>query len=97
MAISREPLPAIPPAQVEKDRRFWSERLGQMLGDWLKPETSVKEVCAFAERVFLRKDLAGGEYVRVGRRDYIPAAQVYRRRSCTPDSWQCSTTDPSGT
>ncbi len=61
LAIAREPLPAIPPEQVEKDRRFWRERLGQMLGDWLQPETSVAEICAFAERVFLRKDLTGFE------------------------------------
>ena len=59
MAIARQPLPAIPPEQVEQDRRFWRERLSQMLGDWLQPETPLAELCAFAERVFLRKDLAG--------------------------------------
>lgn len=59
LAIAREPLPAIPPERVEEDRRFWQERLGQMLGDWLRPETPLSEVCAFAEKVFLRQDLAG--------------------------------------
>jgi hypothetical protein len=61
LAIARGPLPAIPPEQVEKDCRFWQERLGQMLGDWLRPETSVAQLCAFAERVFWRKDLTGFE------------------------------------
>jgi hypothetical protein len=28
-----------------------------MVGDWLKADTSVKEVCDFAERVYARKDL----------------------------------------
>jgi len=59
LAIAREPLPAVPPERVEEDRRFWQERLGQMLGDWLRPETPLSEVCAFAEKVFLRQDLAG--------------------------------------
>jgi hypothetical protein len=59
MAIARERLPAIPPERVEQDRRFWQEQVGQILGDWFQPETPVAEICAFAERVFLRKDLAG--------------------------------------
>jgi tetratricopeptide (TPR) repeat protein len=61
LAIAREPLPAIPPERVEEDRRFWRGQLGQLLGDWLWPETPVAEICAFAERVFLRKDLTGFE------------------------------------
>ena len=59
MAICRQPLATLTPEEVEQDCVFWSDRLGQMLGDWLRPETPVREVCAFAERVFLRKDLAG--------------------------------------
>jgi hypothetical protein len=59
MAIEREPLPTLPNQILEADGKFWSAQLGLMIGDWLKPETPVKDVCAFAERVFLRKELAG--------------------------------------
>jgi len=59
MAVSRQPLLTLPPERVEQDRKFWSDRFGQMLGDWLRLETPVTEVCAFAEKVFLRKDLDG--------------------------------------
>jgi hypothetical protein len=59
LAICRQPLPILLPEQVEQDRQFWSDRLGQMLGDWLRPETPISEVCAFAEKVYLLKDLAG--------------------------------------
>ena len=31
----------------------------QTLGDWLRPGTPLSEVCAFAEKVFLRQDRAG--------------------------------------
>jgi hypothetical protein len=59
LKIHRQPLPALGPEIVDKDRAYWKERVGQMVGDWLKPETPVSEVCDFAERVFARRDLSG--------------------------------------
>jgi hypothetical protein len=59
MSISRQPLAALSRELVEQDQKFWSDRVGQMLGDWLRPDTPLTEICAFAERVFVRKDLAG--------------------------------------
>jgi hypothetical protein len=59
LRISRQPLATLSPDLVEQDQKFWSDRVGQMLGDWLRPETPLSEVCAFADRVFVRKDLAG--------------------------------------
>jgi len=35
------------------------EPSAEMIGDWLTPETPVQEVCAFALKVFGRKDLSG--------------------------------------
>ena len=34
MAIRRQPLAALRPEEIEQDRLFWSDRVGQMLGDW---------------------------------------------------------------
>jgi hypothetical protein len=59
LKISRQPLAALSPELVEQDQKFWSDRVGPMLGDWLRPETPLAEVCAFAERVFVRRELAG--------------------------------------
>jgi hypothetical protein len=59
MAICRQPLVTLPPELVEQDRKYWSDQIAEMLGDWLRLETPVSEVCAFAEKVFLRKDLGG--------------------------------------
>lgn len=59
MKINREPLATLPEDAVRKDREFWSKQTSQFLGDWLTFETSVKDVCAFAERIILNKDLAG--------------------------------------
>ncbi len=59
LKIERRPLEAIPPAVVEQDREYWNKQVRPMLGDWLKPETPVKIVGDFAERVFGQKNLAG--------------------------------------
>jgi tetratricopeptide (TPR) repeat protein len=59
MKINRKPLASISPEVVEKDRKYWLEQQRPMIGGWLKPETSVKEVCAFAEKVFMKRDFEG--------------------------------------
>jgi hypothetical protein len=59
MVIRRESLSTISTEEIERDRNYWSEQVKQMLGDWLKPDTSVKEVCQFADKVFARRDLNG--------------------------------------
>lgn len=59
MKINRQPLASIPPEAVAKDHDFWRQRQREFIGDWLTPETTVPEVCDFAERIHLRKDLAG--------------------------------------
>jgi hypothetical protein len=59
MKINRKPVASISPEAVEKDRKYWLEQQRGMIGSWLKPETSVSEVCAFAEKVFGKRDLQG--------------------------------------
>jgi hypothetical protein len=54
--LNHEPLPALPAEQVAADHAFWSKQCGAMLGDWLKPETTVSNVCAFVSVVYLKKD-----------------------------------------
>jgi len=57
--LNHEPLTELPDEVVKLDREFWMHQLAQMIGDWLTPETSVKDVCAFALKVYGHKDLAG--------------------------------------
>ena len=59
MKINRKPLVSISPEVVEKDRKYWLEQQRPMIGGWLKPETLVREVCAFAEKVFMKRDPEG--------------------------------------
>ena len=57
MKLNREPLPALAEDLVLQDHDYWSRYLQPMLGDWLTYDTSVAEVAAFAEKVYLNHDL----------------------------------------
>jgi hypothetical protein len=57
LKLNREPLRELNDVLVRADRDYWRRYASQLLGDWLTEETSVQEVCDFAERVYLRKDL----------------------------------------
>jgi hypothetical protein len=57
--LNRQPLATIDDETLSKDREFWRRQQSQTIGDWLTPETSVKDVCAFAQKVFGRKDFSG--------------------------------------
>jgi hypothetical protein len=54
--LNREPLPALPTQAIDADHAFWAKQCQSMLGDWLKPETSASNVCAFVESVYVQKD-----------------------------------------
>jgi hypothetical protein len=56
--LNHEPVAALPVAELAADRAFWSKQFATMLGDWLKPDTAVSNVCAFAETVYKEKDLS---------------------------------------
>lgn len=59
MKINREPLAGLSSDVVQKDHDYWQSRVNGMLGNWLTADTSVKTLCDFAERVYLRRDLSG--------------------------------------
>ncbi len=59
MRLHRQPLKAIPAEAIDKDRAFWAKQQRQLIGDWLRPETPVKELCDFAKKTYVHKDLAG--------------------------------------
>lgn len=54
--LNHEPLTTLTPAMLDEDNAFWTRECRSMLGGELKPDTSVSNVCAFAEAVYGRKD-----------------------------------------
>lgn len=57
--LNRSQLNQLPEDALQKDRDFWERFLARAIGSWVTEETSVVEICDFAERVYLRKDYAG--------------------------------------
>jgi hypothetical protein len=56
--LNHESLAALPQADMDADRAFWSNHFAIMFGDWLKPDTSVSNVCSNVETVYREKDLS---------------------------------------
>jgi hypothetical protein len=59
MKINRQPLPELSDEIVQRDRDYWMKAMSPMIGDWLNPDTSIGEIAAFAEKVFVRHDFSG--------------------------------------
>jgi thioredoxin-like negative regulator of GroEL len=59
MKINRQPPPEITQDIIDKDHAFWSRFSGRTIGNWITYDTSVKDICAWAESVYLRHYFAG--------------------------------------
>jgi tetratricopeptide (TPR) repeat protein len=59
MKINREPLPEITQYTINKDHAFWSQFSQRTIGNWITYDTSVKDICAWAENVYLRHYFGG--------------------------------------
>ena len=57
--LHQEPLAVLTETAIAKDRDYWKRYVKELIGDWVTDETSVKEICDFGEKVFLKKDLGG--------------------------------------
>jgi hypothetical protein len=59
MKINRQPLTALSDEIVQRDSDYWTKYVTPMIGGWLKPDTTIGEVAAFAEKIHVKKDLSG--------------------------------------
>ena len=59
MKIDRQPLTSLSDEIVRNDSDYWTQYVTPMIGDWLNNDTTVKEVAAFAEKIYLKNDLSG--------------------------------------
>jgi hypothetical protein len=57
--LNRQPLTELSDAVLQRDHDYWMKLTAPMIGDWLKPNTTVKEVAAFTEKVIARHDFSG--------------------------------------
>ena len=57
--LNSKPLPHLSDSEVQGDERYWKKLTDETLGSWLDERTSVNEVCDFAFKYGLGKQLAG--------------------------------------
>jgi hypothetical protein len=57
--LNRQPLPELSDEIVRRDHDYWTNCIAPMIGDWLNYDTTIKEIAAFAEKVYARQDFGG--------------------------------------
>jgi beta-lactamase regulating signal transducer with metallopeptidase domain len=59
MKINRQPLAQLPGDVMARDHEYWRKLVAGMLGNWLDDKTTVREIAAYVDRVYLHKDFKG--------------------------------------
>jgi hypothetical protein len=59
MKINRQPLPELTEDMVKADHEFWSQFSNRLIGNWITYDTPISNICAFAEKTYLRRDYKG--------------------------------------
>jgi hypothetical protein len=57
--LNHQPLAQLSDDIVNQDHDYWSKTISPMIGDWLQEDTSVADIAAFNEKVFLNHDFSG--------------------------------------
>lgn len=57
MKINRNPLPEMTQEIVDRDHEFWTEYSTRSIGNWITYDTTVKQICDFADQVYYRRKL----------------------------------------
>ena len=59
MKINRNPVAEFTPDIMAKDHEFWSKYSERFIGNWITYDTPTKDLCAFAEKVYIRREFSG--------------------------------------
>jgi hypothetical protein len=57
--LHSKPLLELQEETVRKDQTYWKHLAGELVGDWITDKSAAKDLCDFADKVYLDKDLAG--------------------------------------
>jgi tetratricopeptide (TPR) repeat protein len=59
MKINRQPQTELSQDVFDLDHKFWTDFTKRLCGNWITYDTSVKEICDFAERTYVRNNYKG--------------------------------------
>ncbi|HLP76650.1 MAG TPA: DUF2723 domain-containing protein [Candidatus Paceibacterota bacterium] len=91
MKINRQPLAELTDEIVQRDHEFWSDYSERLIGNWITYDTPVKDVAAFAEKVYQHHNFAGFKGDRKFVRDDQAQKAFSKLRSSIAGiySWRC--------
>jgi len=58
MKIERQPMADLSEDTIQRDHEFWSQYSSRFIGNWITYDTSIKEICDFALKVYKRREEA---------------------------------------
>ncbi len=92
MKINRQPLSELTQDIFNLDHKFWEDYTPRLCGNWIKYETSVKEICDFAERTYVRNNYKGytGDHAFVRDNDAQKAFSKLRSSQAGVYAWRLS-------
>jgi len=59
MKINREPLNSLSEDILQRDHQFWKQYSKRLTGDFMDYDTSIKQICDWIEKTYLRHDFNG--------------------------------------
>lgn len=59
MKINRNPVSEMTQEIVDRDHEFWTQYSERLIGNIVNYDTTIQQICDFAEKVYLRKDFRG--------------------------------------
>jgi len=57
--LNRQPVGKLSDDVLQRDHDFWARQIRPMIGGWVNERTTIQEIAAYAEKTYLRQDLAG--------------------------------------
>ncbi|NBV25316.1 MAG: DUF2723 domain-containing protein, partial [Proteobacteria bacterium] len=75
MKINRQPLPEMTQDIVDRDHHFWSKYTERLIGNWITYDTTVSNICDFAEQVYVRRNYKN---VKVAGKEVFPDGRFVR-------------------
>jgi len=59
MKVNRQPVAEMDDDTIRRDHEFWSQYSDRLVGNWITYETSVKDLVAWVDRLYMRHDYTG--------------------------------------
>jgi len=59
MKINRQPMPSLPEDAMDRDHQFWKQYSNRLTGDIVDYNTSIKQICDWIEKTYLRHNFNG--------------------------------------